>query len=105
VAVASDGPASDTGQEGWTDRIERWWKSTPNLKVGYEAIIKSASDWSAKIVRLIAIFVMQTIVIPLGILFMAWRLARLAMRFASTGVSQSCGNPASLRSRVPGTPT
>lgn len=79
AAVADNMPEPLGAHEGWIDRIERWWKSLPNLKAGYEVIIKSASDWTAKIVRLIAIFVMQTIVLPLGFLLLAWRLARLAV--------------------------
>lgn len=79
AAVAGNMPDPPTSHEGWIDRIERWWKTMPSLKAGYEVIIKSASDWTAKIVRLIAIFVMQTIVLPLGFLFVAWRLARLVV--------------------------
>ena len=79
AAVAGNLPEPPNGHEGWIERIERWWKSIPSLKAGYEVIIKSASDWTAKIVRLIAIFVMQTVVLPLGFLFAAWRLARLAI--------------------------
>lgn len=67
-------------QEGWRDGIERWLPKLPNLKATYDQILKSASDWAERIVKLIALFVLQTIVLPLVFLFGAWRLARAAIR-------------------------
>ena len=62
------------------DRIERWLPKLPDLKATYEQILKSASDWAERIVKLIALFVLQTVVLPLAFLFAAWRLARAAIR-------------------------
>ncbi|MET3496446.1 hypothetical protein [Variovorax boronicumulans] len=66
--------------EGWKERIERWLPKLPNLKATYDQILQSASDWAERIVKLIALFVLQTIVLPLAFLFIAWRLARAAVR-------------------------
>lgn len=80
TAVVDATQEAPTAQEGWKDRIERWLPKLPNLKATYEQILKSASDWAERIVKLIALFVLQTIVLPLGFLFLAWRLARAAIR-------------------------
>lgn len=72
-----DAPAA-TG--GWKERIDRWLSKIPNLKATYDQILKSASEWTARVVNLIALFVLQTIVLPLVFLFAAWRLARAAIR-------------------------
>lgn len=77
VDATQEAPAA---QEGWKDRIERWLPKLPNLKATYDQILKSASDWAERIVKLIALFVLQTVVLPLVFLFAAWRLARAAIR-------------------------
>lgn len=80
TAVVDATQEAPIAQEGWKDRIERWLPKLPNLKATYEQILKSASDWAERIVKLIALFVLQTIVLPLAFLFLAWRLARAAIR-------------------------
>lgn len=80
AVIASARPNSQVNGEGWSDRFARWWKSLPNPKAVYDHILKSASDWAERIVKLIALFVLQTIVLPLVFLFAAWRLARAAIR-------------------------
>ncbi|MEJ8826680.1 hypothetical protein WKW80_32490 [Variovorax humicola] len=60
--------------------ILRGWKDIlDNVKEGfdYRGILDEAKDLSARIVNLIAIFVLQTIVLPFAFLWMAWRSARM----------------------------
>jgi hypothetical protein len=71
---------SPVAKESWKERIERWLLKPSNLRATYDSISKSASDWAERIVKLIALFVLQTIVLPLVFLFGAWRLARAAIR-------------------------
>ena len=71
-ATVDGTPAAD---EGWRERIERWWKGRPDLKKVYDEIAKAASGWSESIVKLIALFILQTVVLPLVFLWLAWRLA------------------------------
>ncbi|WP_280810125.1 hypothetical protein [Variovorax boronicumulans] len=78
-----------SAQEGWRERVERWLPKLPNLKATYDQILKSASDWAERIVKLIALFVLQTIVLPLAFLFVAWRLARATVRGPTTATSAS----------------
>jgi hypothetical protein len=80
TAVVDATQEAPVAQEGWRDRVERWLPKLPNLKATYDQILKSASDWAERIVKLIALFVLQTIVLPLMFLFAAWRLARAAIR-------------------------
>lgn len=80
TAVVDATQEAPVAQEGWRDRVERWLPKLPNLKATYDQILKSASDWAERIVKLIALFVLQTIVLPLVFLFAAWRLARAAIR-------------------------
>ncbi len=71
--------AAPTGDEGWLDRMRNWLKGLPDVKAGYDAILKAASGWSERMVRLIAIFMVQTVVLPLAFLWLAWRLAWLTL--------------------------
>ncbi|MDP9604904.1 UNVERIFIED_ORG: hypothetical protein J2W38_004705 [Variovorax paradoxus] len=84
VTDATREPPAAQG-EGWRERIERWLPKLPDLKATYDQILKSASDWAERIVRLIALFVLQTVVLPLAFLFIAWRLARAAVREPAAG--------------------
>ncbi|SEF30452.1 hypothetical protein ABL840_28425 [Variovorax sp. NFACC27] len=84
VTDATREPPAAQG-EGWRERIERWLPKLPDLKATYDQILKSASDWAERIVRLIALFVLQTVVLPLAFLFIAWRLARAAIREPAAG--------------------
>lgn len=84
VTDATREPPAAQG-EGWRERIERWLPKLPDLKATYDQILKSASDWAERIVKLIALFVLQTVVLPLAFLFIAWRLARAAIREPAAG--------------------
>ena len=70
-------PAQD---EGFIERMRQWAKGLPDLKSGYDAILNAASDWTGKMVRLIAVFALQTVVLPVGFLWLSWRLARWAVQ-------------------------
>ena len=80
TAVIDATQEAPSAQEGWRERVERWLPKLPNLKATYDQILKSASEWAERIVKLIALFVLQTIVLPLVFLLVAWRLARAAIR-------------------------
>ena len=72
--------AQPNAQEGWKERSQRWLPKLPNLKATYDQIIRSASDWAERIVKLIALFALQTVVLPIALLWMAWRVARALVR-------------------------
>lgn len=62
--------------ESFIERMKRWPRLLPDLKASYERITEAAAGWAAKIVRLIALFVIQTIVMPIAFIWAAWRVAR-----------------------------
>lgn len=79
ASVSGRTPEPAVGSEGMFEQIRNWWKSLPNIKAGYDAILNFASDWAAKMVRLMALFILQTIVLPIAFLLAAWWTLRWAM--------------------------
>ncbi|WP_295374660.1 hypothetical protein [uncultured Pseudacidovorax sp.] len=63
-------------EEGLLERLKRWSERATDLRAGYEAILQAAGEWTRTMVRLIALFVVQTVLLPLGFLWLMWRLAR-----------------------------
>lgn len=87
LATIEKSPASVSGRalepnvggEGLVERIRNWWKGLPDVKAGYDAILNAASDWTTKMVRLMALFILQTMVLPIAFLAAAWWTIRWAM--------------------------
>lgn len=63
-------------EEGLLERLKRWSERATDLRAGYEAILQAAGEWTRTMVRLIALFVVQTVLLPLGFLWLMWRLSR-----------------------------
>lgn len=72
-AVAGAAPAA---AEGFTDRLRQWADRVKSAPAAIEAVLQSATDWARQIVKLMAVFVVQTAVLPLAFLWIFWRLAR-----------------------------
>lgn len=85
ASVSGRGLESNVGGEGLVERIRNWWKSLPDMKAGYDAILNAASDWTTKMVRLMALFILQTIVLPIAFLGAAWWTIRAAMSGLAPG--------------------
>lgn len=79
AAVIGRTPEPPGAEKNMLERIREWAQELPDLKAGYEAILKAASDWTAKIVSLIALFIVQTALLPLAFLWAAWRLVQVAV--------------------------
>lgn len=77
VAVQGAKEVDTTSEEGLLARILQWKRSLPHLKTRYEAILGAASEWSRAMVKLIALFMVQTIVFPLVFLGVFWRFAKM----------------------------
>lgn len=75
--VVSATPAVPS-KETMRERFERWWNGLPDLKAGYQLLLDSASSWADKIVDLMVVFLVQTLIVPVGMLWLTWRAARLA---------------------------
>lgn len=57
-------------------RLRQWVPDLDDLKARYDAIQKAATDWSLTIVKLISLFILQTVLLPVVFVWLAWRLAR-----------------------------
>lgn len=71
-----------SNETSFMGRFHEWLKSLPDVKAQYDAILDAAANWSRSIVKLIAYFVVQTILFPIAFLWLAWFLAKLGMRAA-----------------------
>ena len=73
-------PAKDADKRGWWDKIKDGVSSNlPSFNVNFDAIAKSAEKLPERVIRLIVIFVLQTMIIPV---FLLWALYRLALGVA-----------------------
>lgn len=72
-AVAGAAPVA---AEGFADRLRQWADRVKSAPAAIEAVLQSATDWARQIVKLMAVFVLQTAVLPLAFLWIFWRLAR-----------------------------
>lgn len=70
-------PTADTApKKNLWDRLNQMadkLKSTPAV---IEGLLQSAKEWATQMVKLMAVFVLQTAVLPLAFLWLFWRLAR-----------------------------
>ena len=85
--VASLNPAlpQDSVQPGWLDRMKGWVTPNGEIKARFEKLKQAAEQAVEHIIKLIVIFLLQTLVIPLLLLWGLTALAKaaLARRFGS----------------------
>ena len=68
--------------EGFAERIKRWWAQSTDIGTKIETLKTKAGGWVEHIVRLAAVFIVQTIVLPLLFLWaMLWLYRVLSARF------------------------
>jgi hypothetical protein len=72
LSAASTEPSAD---EGVTDRMKRWWSQNTDVKKRFEELKEIAGRTIEHIIKLIVVFVLQTLVLPLLLLWMLLRLA------------------------------
>ena len=71
--------SGSTSEESLVVRIKAWFQRMSDVPAAIDSILKSASDWADKMIRLLALFAVQTIVLPLGFLWFFWRICRLTI--------------------------
>ena len=85
--VASLNPAlpQDSVQPGWLDRMRGWVTPNGEIRARFEKLKQAAEQAVEHIIKLIVIFLLQTLVIPLLLLWGLTALAKaaLARRFGS----------------------
>ena len=60
--------------------LQRWKPKLPDIKGSYAALLAAASERPRTMVKLIALFVLQTIVLPLFFLWLVMRTGQVALR-------------------------
>lgn len=66
--------------ETFTDRVKRWWAQGEELQKKMEALKAKAEALVENLIRLAAIFIVQTVVLPLLFLWLLLRLYRRLVR-------------------------
>lgn len=73
----STAPPADTPQKSWPERLkERFNSAMPNVNLDYDSIKKTLENLPERIVKVIVIFLLQTMIIPIVLL---WALYKIAM--------------------------
>lgn len=75
VASLNPAPPAAAEQPGWLDRMKGWVTPNGEIKARFEQLKQAAEQAVEHIIKLIVIFLLQTLVIPLSLL---WGLAGLA---------------------------
>mgnify|MGYP001438338028 CR=1 FL=1 len=79
-------PADPTRpDESVADRMKRWWSQTADVGKRFDEMKQVASRTVEHIVKLIVVFLMQTLVLPLLLMWALLRLSRLLLGWAATG--------------------
>ena len=73
VEAAPTPPAAGKGAFERLKELAERVKATPAV---IEGLLQSAKEWAGQMVRLMAVFVLQTAVLPLAFLWLFWRIAR-----------------------------
>jgi hypothetical protein len=63
--------------EGVSDRIKRWWSNGTDIKQRYADLKEAAGLAIEHIIKLIVVFLLQTLVLPLLLLWLLIKLSRL----------------------------
>jgi hypothetical protein len=78
-AAGPEAGAGATEPLGWKERIQRRWSQATDVRARFEDLKNAASDLVEHIVRLIVVFTLQTVVLPLLFGWALWRLLRNAL--------------------------
>jgi hypothetical protein len=68
--------------EGVADRMKRWWSQTADVGRRFDEMKQVAARAVEQIVKLIVVFLMQTLVLPLLLVWGLWRLGRLLVAWS-----------------------
>lgn len=73
------------GDESLTERTRRWWSQTGDVGKRFEEMKAVAARAVEHIIRLIVVFLMQTVVLPLLLMWLLLRLSRQLLAWSTKG--------------------
>lgn len=86
-AVAGAPQETAPAAQGLAERLRQWAERAKSAPAAIDAVLQSAADWARQIVKLMAVFVLQTAVLPLAFLWIFWRFARALVGASSSSAS------------------
>lgn len=72
--------AAASEPQGLVERIKGWWSQNGNVKLRFEQLKQAAEHATENIIKLIVIFLLQTLLIPLLLLWILYGVTRRAFR-------------------------
>lgn len=69
-------PPSTTDNQGLLENTRRWWSQNMDVKIRFESLKQAAEQATENIIKLIVIFLLQTLLIPLLLFWALYRVAR-----------------------------
>jgi len=76
--------ASPAQQQGVLDRMSSMWQSTTNaldIKAQLEKLKQAVSEISSQVIDMIVVFVLQTLVLPLAMLWLLYKLMLMSLQY------------------------
>ena len=71
--------------ESVADRLKRWWSQTTDVAKRFDDMKQVAARTVEHIVKLIVVFLLQTLVLPLLLMGLLWRWSRLLLAWSTRG--------------------
>ena len=71
--------------ESVAERMKRWWSQTADVGKRFDEMKQVAARTVEQIVKLIVVFLMQTLVLPLLLMWVLWRFSRLLVAWSARG--------------------
>lgn len=75
LATLDPPPRVETGSPGLVERARGWLADSTDVSARFEALKRAAEEATEHIIRLIVVFLLQTLLIPLALLWALYRLA------------------------------
>jgi hypothetical protein len=80
IAQLSPSGATAESKGGTIERFRGWWSQNIDVKARFENLVRTAEQSAEHLVRLMVIFLLQTLLMPLLLLWGMYRLASSTVR-------------------------
>ena len=69
-------PPPASAEPAWLDRLKSWATQQADLKARYAQLKQAAEQATERVIKLMVVFLLQTLVFPVALLWMLWSVAR-----------------------------